>query len=107
MSLDGVTKIDNTSWVCMYVYTRNNLCRQPFLLSIAKLNHNTTTENLYESSKTTLIEYGGLDSMEIAKKLVCVGVDGALIMQCHKGCLCKKIKNDLVPYTIPIHYMDH
>ena len=45
--------------------------------------------------------------MEIAKKLVCIGADGALVMQGHKGGLCKKIKNDLAPYTIPIHCMAH
>ena len=28
-------------------------------------------------------------------------------MQGHKGSLCKKIKNDLAPYAIPIHYMAH
>ena len=107
LSLDEVTTIDNTSWVCMHVYTVNNLCHQLFLLSVAKLNHSVTTENLYELLKTTLIEFGGLDSMEIAKNLVCVGADGASIMQGHKGSLCKKIKNDLAPYAIPIHCMAH
>ena len=64
----------------MHVYTVNNLCRQPFILYVAKLNHSTTAENLYELLKTTLIESGGLDSMEISKKLVCVGADGASVM---------------------------
>ena len=45
--------------------------------------------------------------MEIAKNLVCVGADGASVMQGHKGGLYKKIKNDLVPYVIPIHCMAH
>ena len=107
LSLDEVTTIDNTSWVCMHVYTINDICHQPFLLSVAKLNCNAIVENLYELLKTTLIESGGLDSMEIAKKLVCVGADGASIMQGHKGGLCKRIKNDLAPYTIPIHCMAH
>ena len=91
----------------MCVYIVNDLCRQPFLLFVAKLNHSVTTKNLYELLKTTLIESGGLDSMEIFKNFVCVGVDGALVMQGHKGGLCKKIKNDLAPYAIPIHYMAH
>ena len=38
LSLDEVTAIDNTSWVCMHVYTINNHFHQPFLLSVAKLN---------------------------------------------------------------------
>ena len=56
-----------------------------------------TTTNLYDLLKSTLIECGGLDNMEIAKNLVCVGVDGALVMQGHKGGLYKKIQNDLAP----------
>ena len=107
LSLDEVTTIDNTSWVCMHVYTVNDLCHQPFLLSIAKLNCSATAENLYELLKTTLIECGGLDNMEISKKLVCVGADGALVMQGHKDSFCKKVKNDLAPCAIPIHCMDH
>ena len=67
LSLDEVTTIDNTSWVCMHYYTINDLFRQPFLLSIAKLNRSATAENLYELLKTTLIESRGLDNMEIAK----------------------------------------
>ncbi len=107
LSLDELIAIDNTSWVCMHVYTVTNLCRQPFLLSVAKLNCSAIAENLYELLKNTVIESRGLDSMEIAKKLVCVGVDGASIMQGHKGSLCKKIKNDLAPYAIPIHCTAH
>ena len=80
LSLDEVTTIDNTYWVCMHVYTINNLFCQPFLLSIAKLNHSATTKNLYEFLKTTLIESRGLDNMEIDKKLVCIGADGASVM---------------------------
>ena len=91
----------------MHVYTVNNLCNQPFLLFVAKLNRRATTKNLYELLKTTLIESGSLDSMEIAKILVCVIVDGASVMQGHKGGLCKKIKNNLAPYAIPIHCMAH
>ena len=91
----------------MHVYTIKNLCHQPFILSIAKLNYSVIAEKLYELLKTTLIEFGGLDSMEIAKKLVCVGADGASVMQGHKGGLCKMIKNDLAPYAIPIHCMAH
>ena len=48
-----------------------------------------------------------MDSIDIAKSLVCFGADGASVMQGHKGGLCKKIKNDLAPYAIPIHCMAH
>lgn len=48
-----------------------------------------------------------MDKMEIAKKLVCVGVDGPLVMQGHKGGLFTKIQNHLAPSIVPIHYMAH
>ena len=72
LSLDEVIAIDNTSWVCMHVYTINNLCRQPLILSIVKLNCSVITENLYELLKSTLIECGGLDLTWILQKIWCV-----------------------------------
>ena len=107
LSLDEVTTIDNTSWVCMHVYTINDLCRQPFILSIAKLDCSAIATKLYELLKSTLIDCGGMDIMEIAKNLVCVGVDGALVMQGQKASLCQRIKNDLAPYAIPIQCIAH
>ena len=74
----------------MHFYTINNLFRQPFLLSIAKLNCSATAKNLYDLLKSTLIDYGCMDNMEITKRLVCVGADRALVMQGHKGGLCKR-----------------
>ena len=107
LSLDEVTIIDNTFWVCMHVYTVNNLFRQPSLLSIAKLNYGVTTKKLYDLLKSTLIDYGGMDNMEIAKNLVCVRLDGALVMQGHKGDIFKNVKNNLAPYASPIECMSH
>ncbi|MFA1256004.1 hypothetical protein, partial [Klebsiella pneumoniae] len=48
LSLDEVTSIDNTSWVCMHVNIVNDLFRQSFLLSVAKLNCSAIAKNLYE-----------------------------------------------------------
>ena len=89
----------------MHVYIVNNLCLQPFLLSVAKLNCSVIAKNLYNLLKNALIECGGLDKMEIAKKMVSIGANGPSVMQGHKGSLCKKIKNYLAPYVIPIHCM--
>ena len=45
--------------------------------------------------------------MTIAKKLVCVGADGASVMQGHRGGLCTKIQSSCAPYVTPIHCMAH
>ena len=81
LSLDEVTTIDNMSWVCMHVYTIQNNVRQPHLLSVAKLRDNATAETLFQLVKRNLIEYGAMDELTIAKKLVCAGADGASVMQ--------------------------
>ena len=69
MSLDEVIVIDNTSWVYMHVYRVNDICQQCFLLSIGKLNCSMTMKNLYELLKSTLIDCGGMDNMDISKKI--------------------------------------
>lgn len=43
----------------------------------------------------------------IAKKLVCVGVDGASVIQGHKNSLCIKLQTSCSPYMTAIHCMDH
>ena len=85
----------------MHVYTVNNLSHQPFLLSVAKLNCSATTKNLYDLLKSTLIDCGGMDNMEIAKNVVCVGVDRTLIMQGHKIGLYKRSRMIWHPTLFP------
>lgn len=87
-----MTTIDNTSWECMYVSTIHNCVRQPNLQTIVKMKDNSMMENIFELVKSYLIEYGGIDEMTISQKLVCVGVDGAYVMQGHKNGFITKLK---------------
>ncbi len=69
----------------MHVYTVHNFVRQSNLLPVVKMKDNSMAENIFEVVKSSLIEYGGIDEMTIAQKLVCVGEDGASVMQSHKN----------------------
>ena len=80
LSLDEVTTIDNTSWVCMSIYMVNGHIRNSYLLRIQKMKKSSTAANIYELVIKTLKETGGMDGLMIAKRLVCVGADGASIM---------------------------
>ena len=71
LSLDEVTAIDNTSWICMHVYIACNFVHQPNLITIVKMKDNSMTKNIFEVVKSSLIEYGGIDEMTIAQNLVC------------------------------------
>lgn len=64
-------------------------------------------DNLFQLVKRCLIEYGGMDDMTTAKKMACVGVDGASIMQGHRNGLCTKIETYFAPYITAIHCMAH
>ena len=44
---------------------------------VVKMKDNSIVENIFEVLKSSVIEYGGIDEMRIAQKLVCVGADGA------------------------------
>jgi hypothetical protein len=68
LSLDEVTSIDNTSWICMSIYMVNDHVRHSYLLGIHKMRENSTTQNIYELVIKTLKENGGMDHLVICKK---------------------------------------
>jgi hypothetical protein len=61
----------------MHVYIVHNFVNQPNLLTIVKMQDNSTIEIIFELVKSSLIEYGDIDEMTIVQKLVCIGVDEA------------------------------
>jgi len=91
LSLDEVTAIDNTSWICMSIYMVNEHIRHSYLLGIKEMRENSTTENVYELVLNGLKE-SRIDQLMIAKKSVCVGTDGAMIMQGQRNGLCVRLQ---------------
>jgi hypothetical protein len=67
LSLDEVTTIDNTSWICMSIYMVNGHIRHSCLLGIHKMKENSTVENIYELVINSLKEIGGMDNLMITK----------------------------------------
>jgi hypothetical protein len=107
LSLDEVTAIDNTSWICMSIYMVNGHVRNSYLLGIHKMSDSSTTENIYGLVISSLKEISGMDNLMIAKKLVCVGADGASVMQGQRNGLCVKLQLSASPYMLSIHCMAH
>ena len=60
LSLDGVTAIDNTSWICMRIYMVNDHIRHSYLLGIHKMTKSSTAKNIYELVIDSLKEIGGM-----------------------------------------------
>ena len=88
LSLDEVTAIDNTSWIYMNIYMVNDHNKHSYLLGIHTMTKRSTTENIYELVIDSLKEIGGMDDLMTAKRLVCVGADGASIMQGQRNGIC-------------------
>jgi len=107
LSLDEVTVIDNTSWVCIHVYVVDKHVRNENFLGIFKLQVNANAENIFELVTKSMKDSLGMTSMVIAKKLVCLGADGASIMQGQHNGLCVRLQTSIAPYMLGIHCMAH
>ena len=68
LSLDEVTAIDNTSWICMSIYMVNDHIRHSYLLGIHKMTKISTVETIYELVIDSLKEINGMDHSMIPKK---------------------------------------
>ena len=64
----------------MRIYMVNGHIRHSYLFRITNVRETTTVGNIYELVLNSLKE-SGMDHLMIAKKLVCVGADGASVMQ--------------------------
>ena len=67
LSLDEVTAIDNTSWICMSIYMVNDHIRHSYLLGIKKMRETSTAENIYELVLNTLKESELVHLLEYSK----------------------------------------
>lgn len=104
--LEEVTTMDNTSWMCMHVYTIHNHVLHPHLIGVVKMEENTM-QSMYDLAKKSLNEIAGMDDFTISQKLVCVGENGSTMMQVHRNGLCTKLKIIIAPYMVPIQCMVH
>lgn len=75
----------------MNIYMFNDYIRHSYLLGIKKMRGTSTTKNINEHVLNGLKE-SGMDHLMIAKNLVCVGVDGALVMQGQRNFLCVRLQ---------------
>ena len=85
----------------------NDHIKHSYLLGIHKMTKISTTKNIYELVIDSLKEIGCMDHSMIAKKLVCAGADGALVMQGQKNILCDRIQLLASLYMLSIHFIDH
>lgn len=107
LSIDEVTAIDNISWVCIHIYTFNEHVRKSHLVIVHRMKEVCNSENLFNLVVNSFKENINLNDVEIMRKLICVGADGASVMQGNRNGLYIHLQTSVASYMIPIHYMAH
>lgn len=92
LSIDEVTTVKNTTWVCIHVYNLENHIRTPHLLGVVKMVAKYTVKNLHKIVVSHLKDIAGMTDYKIAMKLVCVEADGTSVMQDHQTGLCVRLQ---------------
>ena len=85
----------------------NDHIMHSYLVGIHKMTKSSTSENIYELVIDSLKKISGMDHSTIAKKLVCVGADGASVMQGQRNGLCARMQLSASSYMLSIHCMVH
>ena len=91
----------------MNVYIVKNHVRNVHFLTMSKMKESDSAENLYNIVMNNLCDISVLDGVNIARKLVFFGADGASVMQGNHNSLFVRLQASTAPYMIGIHFMGH
>ena len=91
----------------MSIYMINDHIRHSYLLGIHKMTKSSIAENIYELVIDSLKKIGGIDHSMIEKKLVCVGVYEASVLQGQRNSVCARLQLSTSSYKLSIHCMAH
>lgn len=107
VSLDEVTANDLTQWLGMHIYVVVNCERVPLYLCMQKFDNSSNANVITEMVIRALHTHGGLSREDIAKKCVCVGCDGASVLQGCRSGVCMQLELSYAPFMVGIHCMAH
>jgi len=79
MSANEITTINNQSWLSMHLYIVEAWKKLPILLNLWKVIDGNTSNTMISMIVESLTKFGGLTKSDLAKKLVCFGIDGVMI----------------------------
>ncbi|MCO5598189.1 hypothetical protein L7F22_052281 [Adiantum nelumboides] len=107
LSLDEVTTNDNTQWMAMHVYIVKNYRREVKYLCLSKIDGSSNAENLLCLVIENLKVFGGIESTNLGGRLMCVGCDGASVLQGNRAGLIIRLTLEHAPFVLGIHCMAH
>jgi len=107
MSCDELNTIDNQSWWYVHVYVTKEQKRLSILLNLQRMIDGSIVNNLTFLIIQSLVEYGRLNEVNVARKLICFGVDEVTIFNGVKSGVTIQLMQKHVPFVSDVHYMAH
>ncbi|KAH7435291.1 hypothetical protein KP509_06G058100 [Ceratopteris richardii] len=80
ISIDEVIARDFTSWVCIHAYIVENYARKAKFIGAFQPKGSATSNLLVQLVVDSISNIGGMSISDINQKIVCIGVDGCLVM---------------------------
>lgn len=71
---------------------------------LLQLSHANPLEDMIY---TALLYHGGLSNNQMAEKIICFGVDGAMVFWGFRNGMTQKLVEMVAPYSIGMHAMAH
>lgn len=99
ISINEVNNIDNQSLLSIHDYVLQRWKKKFIILTLDK---KCTPSPMVDLGN--LIKNGGLTKAKIARKLICLGVDGAIVFQGMKTSAIMLMKAQHVPFFINVDY---
>jgi hypothetical protein len=84
-----------------------NFSHQSHLLCIRCVNDEASVANLTEMITDQLFMHGGLSQQQLGEKLICFGIDGAVVFQGVRSGVIQRLKEGFTPFVIPVHDFVH
>ncbi len=102
--LELLCTIDNQCWCNVHAYVVDRFKWIPLLLNLEKVISGGNVDNLI---MRFLMEYGGLTSDQIARKLICFGSHGVVVFIGLQIGVAIQVKSKVAPFMTKMHCMAH
>jgi hypothetical protein len=96
VSCDELTTINNHSWSSILIHVKEEWKKFPILPNLQRVVGGSIVDNLTYLIIQSLVEYGGLNEADIAKKLIYFGANGVMVQS-----------GVTIPFVSGVHYMVH
>lgn len=106
LSCDETTDRGKTSQMCIHIYAVSGWKRKSLLISLAPTPLPANAANLSSHMVSSLCHFTGLNKVELAKRVVAIGTDGAAVLVGEHSGMVRRLQNSF-PFLLGFHCFAH